>query len=98
MAMPRYAAKRDITEPEIVAALEKAGAMVYRLDQPVDLAVGFRGKNYFVECKTDRKIGGKNKKTEAQVKFIETWRGQVVILHDAQSAFDWIADIASRKE
>ena len=37
----RYDAKRDENEPEIVEALEAAGAKVMRLDD-IDLLVGFR--------------------------------------------------------
>lgn len=37
MSLYRRAAKRDLTEPAIVAALEAAGAKVWRLSQPLDL-------------------------------------------------------------
>lgn len=94
--IPRKA-KRDLSEPEIVRALEGVGMTVYRLDQPVDLLCGYRGRNYLVECKTDQKRGGKNKKTELQAKFLEEWRGQAVILYDAQSAIDWAVQVLSEK-
>ena len=93
--MKRYAMKRDLSEPEIVTELETAGATVFRLDKPVDLLVGYGGANYLVECKTDVKAGGKGKRTEAQARFIETWRGQVAILWNAQDAFDFMADLSS---
>ena len=35
-----YKRARDANEPEIVEALEKHGATVWRLDTPVDLLVG----------------------------------------------------------
>ena len=88
--IPRRA-KRDISEPEIVSALLKAGCSVYRLHQPVDLLVGFRGKNYLAECKT-----GKAKPNKNQKDFAEEWRGlPYVVLTSAQDAFDWIAEIAA---
>ena len=86
----RRAAKRDISEPEIVSTLERCGFSVFRMDQPVDLLVGFRGQTYLVECKT-----GKGKLTVGQAQFIEQWRGHPVqVLRDAQEAMDWAVEIA----
>jgi hypothetical protein len=94
--MKRYAMKRDLSEPEIVTALQTAGATVYRMDTPVDLAVGYRGVTYLAECKTERKRGGLDKRTEVQARFIETWRGSpVAILYSAQDAIDWLADVSA---
>ena len=94
--MKRFAMKRDLSEPEIVTALQTAGATVYRMDTPVDLLVGFRGQTLIAECKTDRKQGGKDKRTELQSQFIETWRGSpVAILYSAQDAIDWLADVSA---
>lgn len=45
----RRAAKRDTAERAIVAVLEQHFMTVYRLNQPVDLLVGFRGVNHLVE-------------------------------------------------
>lgn len=95
MSIPRYAAKRDISEPEIVRVLEQVGMTVVRMDKPVDLLAGYRGVNFLIECKTDRKRGGKNKKTKDQAEFLDMWRGQAVILNDAQQAMDWAVSVAS---
>lgn len=62
MSLNRYAAKRDISEPPIVEALEAAGYTVQRLAKPVDLAVRKawypRGVNFLLECKTPQgKVG-----------------------------------------
>lgn len=66
----RANAKRDGNEPEIVAALQAAGASVYRLDQPVDLLVGYRGKCLIAEVK----LPGA-KLNDNQQKFFADWRG-----------------------
>lgn len=95
MSLPRYAAKRDISEPEIFDTLRDMGMSVYPLSVPCDGLVGFRGKTYLVECKTARKRGGKDQKTTAQAKFLETWRGQYVVLKDTEQAQAWALSVAS---
>lgn len=47
----RRAAKRDLAEPEIVDALEKVGAEVWRMHEPADLLVFFRDQWFVVEVK-----------------------------------------------
>jgi hypothetical protein len=51
MSLRRFNAKRDANEPEIVEALQAAGASVYRLDQPVDLLIGYRARWHLAEVK-----------------------------------------------
>lgn len=47
----RLAAKRDATEPDIVAALERAGCLVLRLDK-FDLLVFRAGRLWMFDCKS----------------------------------------------
>lgn len=92
----RRAAKRDISEPEIVSTLEQCGFSVCRISQEnvPDLLCGFRGRTYLIECKT-----GKGKLTVGQARFIEEWRGHPVqVLRDAQEAMDWAVEIAKGGE
>lgn len=91
----RRAAKRDMSEPEIVSALIQCGFSVYRLNQPVDLLVGFRGKNFLVECKSGTKGYAKDL-NDNQKQFNDGWRGaKVVKLTSAQDAIDWAVEVAS---
>lgn len=91
----RRAAKRDFSEPEIVSALIQCGFSVYRLNQPVDLLVGFRGKNFLVECKSGTKGYAKDL-NDNQKQFNDGWRGsKVVKLTSAQDAIDWAVEVAS---
>lgn len=91
----RRAAKRDIAEPEIVRVLTQCGFSVYRLNQPVDLLVGFRGRNFLVEVKTGNKGYGKSL-NDNQREFNDAWRGaKVVTLHSAQDAMDWAVSVAA---
>ena len=61
----RRAAKRDISEPAIVAALKVAGAFVWRLNQPVDLLVFYRGW-HLLEVKSDAAVSHHRKPRKAQ--------------------------------
>ena len=51
MSLARYAKKRDKNEPEIVAALKKADAVVWYQDRPFDLLVGYKGRLIAMEVK-----------------------------------------------
>ena len=46
------AAKRDASEPGIIAALERSGCMVYQMDRPVDLMVYRARRLYLLEVKS----------------------------------------------
>ena len=48
----RRDARTDANENEIIKALEKVGAAVWRIKWPLDLLVAFRGTFYVLEVKT----------------------------------------------
>lgn len=91
----RRAAKRDVSEPEIVSALVELGFSVYRLDRPADLLCGFRRRTYLVECKFGTKGYGAALNKNQSI-FQDTWRGSpIVILRTAQDAIAWATQIAA---
>lgn len=55
MSLNRFDKRRDANEPEIVEALRRCGAGVWRLDTPADLLVGFRGRFVTMEVKDGSK-------------------------------------------
>lgn len=65
MSLARFAKKRDANEAEIVQALRTVGAVVYPLDRPVDLLVGFHGRWVLLEVKRPQGVVG-----DGQAKFI----------------------------
>ena len=82
----RRAAKRDFAEAEIVNTLHELKATVFRLDQPVDIIIGYRGRTVLAEIKT-----GKCKLNENQIKFIESWNGgDIPILRNSEDAINLI--------
>lgn len=87
MPIPKYAAKRDIVEDEIVSALRSAGASVIQLSQPgvPDLLVSFRDTIYLMEVKA--RYG---KLTPAQLKFKELWPHPVLVCKTLEAALQAI--------
>ena len=66
----RRAAKRDIAEAGIVAALRAVGAFVYLHDRPVDLSVRYRGVWHWLEVKTPGNEDHHAKERREQREFI----------------------------
>jgi hypothetical protein len=86
MSLRRFNAKRDANEPEIVEALQAAGASVYRLDQPTDAVLGYRGKTLLIEIKMPGASLNENQK-----KFFAEWKGQTPpILRTVEDAMQLI--------
>jgi hypothetical protein len=86
----RTAAKRDVSESEIVDHLEAVGCTVYRMDRPVDLLVHIPGDQFgravLFECKSD---GGRL--TKAQKEFSREWPGRVHVVYSGKQAIDIVA-------
>ena len=81
MSIHRYNASTDGNQKDIIDALQSVGCRVYYIKQPVDLLVGFRGKNYLLEVKQS-----KAKTTPAQDRFFESWTGQHKIVRTPEEA------------
>ena len=78
----RRAARVDANQDAVVSALRAAGASVYVIGRPVDLAVGIRGTTILMEVKNPESKYGKNGANENQLKFMATWNGGPVALVD----------------
>jgi len=88
--MPKFAARVDANQAQIVAALRKVGATVTPTHAAgagfPDITVGFRGVNYLMEVKDGVKPPSAQKLTTAQVKWHGMWRGQVdIVSTDAEA-------------
>lgn len=84
MSLPRYAARVDENQKDIVEALRKIGCDVLVLGRPVDLLVGWRAHNYLLECKSGRSYTG----TLEQREWIKNWKGQVRVVQSPQEAVE----------
>lgn len=75
--------KRDANEADIFAELRAYGLSVEPLDKPCDAVAGYMGRSYLVEVKNPK---GKNKLSDPQKAFLETWRGDFTILRTVEEA------------
>ena len=87
MSINRMNPKRDGNELEIVNYLKSQGLSVVRLNTPLDLLVGYDKRNYLVEVKMP-----KGKLNDNQVKFIESWKGQFIVINSIEQA-SWFANV-----
>lgn len=84
--IPRYAARRDTTEADIILALEQMGFHVEQISAPgiPDLILSRAGQWYLAECKT-----GKGRLTKAQAVFHSAARASIPILRTVEQAIEW---------
>jgi Holliday junction resolvase len=86
----RRAHKTDTHQAELIADLRRFGFSIANYsgageDLP-DLAIGRQGLTALLEVKTPRGLNGDYKISEGQRGFIETWRGNPIIVgHKAES-------------
>lgn len=85
--MPKYAAKVDRNQSEIVDALRAGGCDVRIIEQPVDLLVARAGINFLLEVKVPKSKGERGGKlTPEQEVFFKEWRGQKAIVRTPEEA------------
>lgn len=84
--MPRYAAKTDGNQAEIVNDLRAMGFSVESLasvgNGMPDIAVGWDRLNWFFELKDPSRPKSSQKLNPLQVEFHNSWRGQVAVVKD----------------
>lgn len=92
VSMPRYGAKRDANESEMIGILEQIGCSVRRLDI-VDLLVGYRGRNILLEVKDGEKK--RKQLTDSQIILKGDWRGQYDIVVSTEEAIRTITKLTT---
>ena len=81
--MPRYAARIDANQNDIVKALRTAGAVVRIITQGdgiPDLLVAFQGQTILMELKDGNKCPSARKLTEAEQLFFDNWIGGPLVI------------------
>jgi hypothetical protein len=88
--MPRYAARVDGNQAQIVAALRAVGASVatcHAVGQGFpDLSVGWQGQTFLLEVKDPSKPKSDRQLTPSQAKFHAEWRGHVAVVETVAEA------------
>ncbi len=83
--MPKYAARSDSNQQEIMDALRAAGASVRSIHREgkgvPDLLVGHNRQNFIMEIKS-----AKGQLTPSERKFIANWNGWVDIVRSIEDA------------
>ncbi len=92
--MVRRAARTDANHSAIIKALRAIGASVadtsgVGLGFP-DLVVGFRGRNWLVECKDQEKPPSKRRLTPHQEAFANVWQGQWACVKSEAEAIELV--------
>jgi hypothetical protein len=86
----RHRAASDGNQPAIVAALRAVGASVATCHAVgkgfPDLAVGYEGRNWFLEIKDPSQPKHRHELTPAQVEFHAAWRGQIAKVFTVKDA------------
>ena len=90
------ARKTDANHAAIRQALRDAGASVLDLSGAgrgcPDLLIGYQGRNILCECKDGKKIPSRQKLTDAQVEFFDSWLGQVAKVTTPEEAVALLND------
>lgn len=81
--------RSDNSQSSIIKALRKIGCDVECIGTPVDLLVGYRSRNFLLECKTP---ASNYKGTPKQQAFIKNWRGQVRIVRTPEEAIKLVTE------
>ena len=92
----RQAAKRDANEPEIIAALERVGAVVSQISDAgaLDLIVGFRGDLSWIEVKDGAKSASRRKLKTGQVETLAKFAGyRVGVVKSVDEALRFVGAI-----
>ena len=95
------ASRRDTNHAAIQKALEQVGCSVQDLSRVgggcPDLAVAFRGVNYFIEIKREKSKGIEGGKLRAtQETWLARWKGPAFVVRTAQEALEAIGAIANQ--
>ncbi len=86
----RRDARVDANQARIVEVLRQVGATVQHLHTVgtgcPDILVGWQDNNYLMEIKDGRKPPSKRRLTDDEIKWHDTWGGQVAIVHNETEA------------
>lgn len=96
--MPKFAARIDKNQPDIVKSFRKLGCSVAHIHMVgggiPDIIVGFQGKNYLIEIKDGSKPPSGRKLTSDEQVWHDEWRGSVHIIETISDVHDLLISVA----
>lgn len=99
--MPKYKARIDRNQVEIVKTFRQYGASVvhtHTLGRGFpDIVVGYQGNNFLIEIKDWLKPESQRKLTEAEQEFSNNWKGQYDIIESVGDVVSFMETITRRK-
>ena len=97
----RRRAKTDGNQAEIVGLLRANGFSVYPAHAMgngfPDLVAGWGKQTFLIEVKDGKTPPSQQALTEAQVAFLEEWRGHAEVLNSAEAVRQWVAEVKGRR-
>tara|TARA_R110000824_G_scaffold18243_10_gene72642 strand:+ start:6228 stop:6551 length:324 start_codon:yes stop_codon:yes gene_type:complete len=95
--MTRVAAKTDANAKDIDRVLKKLGATIAKTDSVgsgfPDRVVGVNGRNFLLEYKDGAKPPSKRKLNAYQIRWHQSWSGQVAIVTSPEEAVEVVFGI-----
>ncbi len=92
-----FAKRVDRNQSEIVEILRALGASVFILSEVgkgcPDILIGLYGQNFLAEIKDGAKPLSQQKLTESELKFFDTWKGQVTIIRSINDVYEFVKKV-----
>ena len=93
MGMPKYAARRDLSEKGLVECLRSLGVSVVLTGKPFDALLGFRNVTYLCDFKTPNTYYGRGL-NQNQKNFVDVWHGSPPLLFKTDDdVLAWYAEV-----
>lgn len=97
LELSRYARRIDVNQPEITAALRRAGCSVQVLSMVghgcPDLLVGVDHNNVLLEVKDGTRCPSEQRLTPLEQTWHDEWRGTAFTVNSVEAALQLIGDI-----
>jgi Holliday junction resolvase len=86
--------RTDANQKEIVQTFRDLGGSVFVLSMVgkgcPDVVLGLKGNNYLIEIKDGSKPPSKQVLTPDELKFHQSWKGQVCVINSIDQAIDFV--------
>ena len=89
------ARRTDANHGEVAAAFERLGCSVWKVNDVVDLVIGYGGIAFLIEVKDGTKPPSAQKLTPREEKFRKSWTGGLYLIRNMQDVEKCVATMRS---